>query len=88
LPWHMRKAISSYDPNTGKVSMDIHTYGKVAHLIGLEFSQRSFRLVHPRVEHWRKDLTDRDCLYSMNDLTSARMGSLTPLARVITSKEV
>jgi hypothetical protein len=88
LTWHLRKALSNYDPSTGKVSLDINSYGKVAHLVGLELSQRAFRLVHPRIEHWRKDLTDRDCLYSTNDLGAVRMGSLTPLARVITSEEV
>lgn len=72
LPWDFRKEISFYDRTTGKVALDPELYGKVAHLVGQELSQRAFRLVHPRITHWRSDLKQKSCVYRSSDLELLR----------------
>src|SRR6185437_8556247 len=41
IPWGLRKQISLYDRDTGKVRLDPEVYGRVAKLGGFEFSARA-----------------------------------------------
>lgn len=76
LEWDFRKGASQYDRATGSVKLRIDVYGRVARVNGLEMSQRAFRLVHPRIVHWRDDFTQAQCVYSLGDLQAARMGAV------------
>jgi hypothetical protein len=63
--------------------MNLKMYGQVAVLSGQEFSQRAFRLAHPAIVHWRSDLRQEDCSYSMYDLENLRLGAVgNPLRKI------
>ncbi len=83
IPWELRKNISIYDRLNGKVSMSVEVYGRCARIIGTEFSQRAFRLVNPRISHWRTDLKQEQCVYALEDLLKVRMGDSVIPMRVI-----
>lgn len=87
LPYHFRKEVSVYDRDNGVVKLNLDVYGRVAHLAGLEMSQRAFRLVHPRIVHWRSDLPQERCLYALSDLQDVRSGVVKVLLRVSPKSE-
>lgn len=74
LPWSFRKEVSEYDRETNTVKLDVNCYGRVARVIGLELSRRAGRLVHPRIDYWRSDLNQEQCVYSFREFEAVRKG--------------
>ncbi len=75
FPYQLRKELSQYDKDTGRVSMHPKILGQVSTITGQEFSARAFRLVHPSITYWRSDLRQEDCNYSQDELENLRAGT-------------
>jgi ATP-dependent DNA ligase len=85
LPWFFRKKITVYDKTTNTVKLNMECYGKVATVSGLEMSKKARRLVHPRIIHWRNDLKQEQCRYSLDEIEAARLGGLALPIRIVSS---
>ena len=86
LPWELSARRSAiYDKSTNEVRLDVNQYGRVGRLCGVRAIQRMpVGLVHPRIDHWQKHLSQEQCVYSLKDIENVRKGVTgISLARIV-----
>ncbi len=70
-----RAMITVRSKETKEISLHPSMIGKTAHLVGLEITPKSLRLLHPKVVRWNHLGVDAKtrCTYSMKDIRTGQM---------------